>query len=95
MSGFKLPKLVILRPKEYMWVNNLTKLAKQEDYLKLCLMDNCIDCRNLMNHPDIIHDKHNFNTIKWTVCIVRHLLIENAKIDSNESGYEYSSAWRE
>lgn len=91
-----LPKLVLIKPTEYTWVNNMIKIAKSHPELEKNIImwrqGSCLDSR-LSEHPRIIKNGHSGGSLCWTINISQMVIMTGAKIRKHKLGFGYNPFW--
>lgn len=80
------PKLILLRPREYRWVNNILKLAKRDRRLKALIIT--------LAHDEylfkaLIKENHSIDSLNWSILLCRHILVTDAKVRKHKLGVEF------
>lgn len=92
----KLPRLLLLRPAEYKWINNILNVAKRDAHVKKCLIDGqayqCLD-KVLHKCPKIDKDGHTGYTIAWPLNMAGEILKSESKIRKHKDGFQYMAPW--
>lgn len=87
-SIHKLPKLVLLRPREFKWIRKILNLANRNRYIKDCLIKNtnghCSCVMQLNNYKN-----HTNKSLAWSIIMSGEILRSESKIKKHQLGYEY------
>ena len=92
IQSIKSPGLVLIRAREYKWVNNMLKVAGSNPAIKDEItkwtpfheISNKIGC-----HPRIEKDGHSGGTMVWTIFMAQVVLMTKAKIRKHKLGFSY------
>lgn len=79
-----LPKLVLLRPKEFKIIRKLLKRAGKNNYIKDCLIRNSGEC-SCINCDYIKED----GILEWSMLMTSQILKSNSKIKKHNLGHRF------
>jgi hypothetical protein len=88
----KLSKIVLIRYREYKWINNVLKLAKRSSYIKKCVMNEKLSlrCESILKSKSIIKkDKHKKGSLSYSINMARYVLKEKAEIRECKQGSRF------
>ena len=87
MDIIKLPKLVLIRPKEYKRVCKFLKVVQKHTYIRDCLKGNC-ECQCLSDRFRIVIARGS--ELEWTITMASQILKADAKIKKHQLGHYYT-----
>jgi hypothetical protein len=87
MNIIKMPKLVLLGPKEYKVVRRILKTAKRHMYIRECLIDNNERCSCIIwDYNQRINEDC---MLEWSIEMSRQILKSDSKIKMHHLGHKY------
>ena len=81
-----MPKLVLIRPKEYKRVCNFLKIARKHTYIRECLEGNR-ECQCLSDRFRIVIEKDS--ELEWVIAMAGQIIKTDAKIKKHQLGHYY------